>query len=270
VVKEMRLGIECVDNGVLLTSIKSGGYTSQVAENGRGGSVDIGDLYADEERGFLLTLHVPAAQGQNVLIKPSCMYHDAITMENIEVHGEEVRIQRPEHHVDCKMSPEVEREWHRVHATEDMSAARAAAEVGAFSQAVAILEARRRILESQAAQSSDNQCLALMTELREMQERVENRRRYEESGRAFMLAGLSSHSWQRATARGDSTEITTTIHTYQTQSMVDMLQRSQILVPPTADMLNRSPSVAPSQRSPHRFSRSSRSRTTKSFSEQFL
>jgi putative SOS response-associated peptidase YedK len=194
------------------------------------------------------------------------MYHDAITMENIEVHGEEVRIQRPEHHVDCKMSPEVEREWHRVHATEDMSAARAAAEVGAFSQAVAILEARRRILESQAAQSSDNQCLALMTELREMQERVENRRRYEESGRAFMLAGLSSHSWQRATARGDSTEITTTIHTYQTQSMVDMLQRSQILVPPTADMLNRSPSVAPSQRSPHRFSRSSRSRTTKSLS----
>ncbi|ONL93544.1 Uncharacterized protein sll0103 [Zea mays] len=266
VVKEVRLGIECVDNGVLLTSIKSGGYTSQVAEDGRGGSVDIGDLYADEERGFLVTLHVPAAQGQTVLIKPSCMYHDAITTENIEVHGEEVRIQRPEHRVDCKMSPEVEREWHRVQATEDMSAARAAAEVGAFSQAVAILEARRRILEAQAAQSSDDQFLALMAELREMQQRVENRRRYEESGRAFMLAGLSSHSWQRATARGDSTEITTTIHTYQTPSMVDMLQRSQILVPPIADMLNSSPTVAP----PNRFSRPSRSRTIKSFSEQLL
>ncbi|KAJ1298847.1 hypothetical protein BS78_01G485200 [Paspalum vaginatum] len=266
VVKEMRLDIECVDNGVLLTSIRSGGYTSQVAENGRGGSVDIGDLYADEERGFLVTLHVPAAQGQTVLIKLSCTYQDAITMENIEIHGEEVSIQRPEHYVDCKMSPEVEREWHRVHATEDMSAARSAAEAGAFSEAVAILEGRRRILESQAAESSDNQCLALMTELREMQERVESRRRYEESGRAFMLAGLSSHSWQRATARGDSTELTTTIHTYQTPSMVDMLQRSQILAPHISDVLNRSPTVAPSRRSPHWFSRPSR--PTKSFSEQ--
>ncbi|KAL6659913.1 hypothetical protein ACP70R_002035 [Stipagrostis hirtigluma subsp. patula] len=244
VVKEMRLGIECVDDGMLLTSIKSGGYPSQVAENGRSGSVDIGDLYADEERGFLVTLHVPAARGQSVLIKPSCTYQDAVTMENIQVQGEDVSIQRP--------------------AQFDMSAARAAAEEGAFAQAVSILEGRRRILQSQAAHSSDGQCLALITELREMQERVESRQRYEESGRAFMLAGLSSHSWQRATARGDSTELTTHIHTYQTPSMVDMLQRSQILVPSITEMLNRSPTVAPSRRSPHRSSRPAR--PTKSFS----
>jgi hypothetical protein len=56
VVKEMQWGIECVDNGVLQTSTKSGGYTSQVAGNGRGGSVHIGDLCADEVRGFLFTL----------------------------------------------------------------------------------------------------------------------------------------------------------------------------------------------------------------------
>jgi hypothetical protein len=50
------LGTECVDIGMLLTSIKSGGYTSQVAGNGCGGSVDIGGLYADQERWFLITL----------------------------------------------------------------------------------------------------------------------------------------------------------------------------------------------------------------------
>jgi hypothetical protein len=265
VVKEMRLDIECVDAGVLLTSIKSGGYTSQVAENGRNGSIGIGDLYADEERGFLVTLHVPAAHLKTVLIKPSCTYQDAITMESIQVDGEQVSIQRPTHFVDIKMSPEVEREWHRVQTTEDMSAARAAAEGGAFAQAVSILEGRRNILESQAARSSDNQCLALITELREMQERVVSRQRYEESGRAFMLAGLNSHSWQRATTRGDSTEVTTQIHTYQTPSMVDMLQRSQILVPPSTEVLNRSPTVAPSNRSSsHRPTRS-----MKSFFEQF-
>ncbi|CAL4912517.1 unnamed protein product [Urochloa decumbens] len=268
VTKEMRLSIDCVDDGVLLTSIKSGGYTSQLAENGCSGSVDIGDLYADEERGFLVTLHVPAAQGQTLLIKPTCTYEDAITSENINVQGEEVSVQRPASFVDCKISPEVEREWHRVQATEDMSAARAAAEVGAFSEAVAILEGRRRILESKAAQSSDNQCLSLITELREMQDRVESRQRYEESGRAFMLSGLSSHTWQRATARGDSTDTTTTIHTYQTPSMVDMLHRSQTLVAPGVDTLNHSPTAAPSHRSPRRFSRPSRG--TKSFSGRLL
>ncbi|XP_051182792.1 E3 ubiquitin-protein ligase WAV3 [Lolium perenne] len=262
VVKEMRLGIECVDEGVLLTSIKSGSYISQVAEDDRNGSVDIGDLYADEERVFLVTLQVPSAQGPTVLIKPSCTYQDAVTAENIQVHGEEVSVQRPAYFVDCKMCPEVEREWHRVQAMEDMSAARAAAEEGAFSQAVSILEGRTRILESQAAHSSDSQCLALITELREMQERVESQRRYDESGRAYMLAGLSSHSWQRATARGDSTELTTQIHTYQTPSMVDMLHRSQALVPSVVAMLNRSPTVAPSRSS------SQPIRPTKSFSER--
>ncbi|GJN30268.1 hypothetical protein PR202_gb18559 [Eleusine coracana subsp. coracana] len=264
VVKGMRLDIECVDDGVLLTSIKSGGYMSQVADNGRSGSVGIGDLYADEDRGFLVTLHVPAAHGQTVLVRSSCSYQDAITMENIQVQGEEVSIQRPTHFVDCQMSPEVEREYHRVQATEDMSAARAAAERGAFPEAVCILEGRRRILESLAARSSDNQCLALIAELREMQERVESHQRYEESGRAFMLAGLSSHSCQRATTRGDSTEFSTQIHTYQTPSMVDMLQRSQVLVPQRAETLNRSPTVAPSNRPSHRPSRS-----MKSFFERF-
>lgn len=104
--------------------------------------------------------------------------------------------------------------------------------------------------------------------LREMQDRVESRQRYEESGRAFMLAGLSSHTWQRATARGDSTDLTTTIHTYQTPSMVDMLQRSQTLVAPGVDTLNRSPTVVPSHRSPHRIRRTARS--TKSFSGRLL
>lgn len=262
VVKEMQLGIECVDEGVVLTSIKSGSYTSQIDEDERNGSVDIGDLYADEERGFLITLCVPAAEGQTVLIKPSCTYQDTTMTENNQLYGEEVSIQRPAYCVDCKMSPEVEREWHRVQAMEDMSAARAAAEEGAFSQAVLILEGRKRILEIQAAHSSDSQCLALITEIQDMQERVENRRRYEESGRAFMLAGLSSHSWQRATARGDSTELTTQIHTYQTPSMVDMLQRSQTLMPSVAGMLNRSSPIVPS------FSSSRPVRPTKSFSDQ--
>jgi len=134
---------------------------------------------------------------------------------------------RPEFPVSAGMSLQVEREWHRVHATEDMAAAQAAAEDGHYTRAASILEARRLLLESCALLSWDQQTQALVAELREMQERVLNPQLYEGSGRAYILSGLSSHSWQRATARGDSTELTGLVHRYQTPSMVDMLNRSQ-------------------------------------------
>ena len=90
----------------------------------------------------------------------------------------------------------------------------------------------------------------MAAELREMQERVLTNQRYQESGRAYMLSGLSSHSFQRATARGDSTELAGLVHTYQTPSMVDMLHRSQALLPEVVVALNRSPTIAPSRNPP--------------------
>ncbi|XP_062205895.1 E3 ubiquitin-protein ligase WAV3-like isoform X2 [Phragmites australis] len=247
VAQEARLSIECADEGVLLNCIESGGYASGVVGDGRSGFVDIGDLYADEERDFLVTVRVPAARGDTALILPSCAYRDAVTTETIRVEGDAVILPRPGSPVLAAMSPQVEREWNRVHATEDMAAARAAAEDNDFARAASILESRRRALESTASLSSDPQTQALVAELREMQDRTENRQRYQESGRAYILAGLSSHSWQRATARGDSTELTGLIHTYQTPSMVDMLHRSQALLPEVVEALNRSLTVAPSR-----------------------
>ncbi|KAL6643128.1 hypothetical protein ACP70R_021309 [Stipagrostis hirtigluma subsp. patula] len=270
VAQETRLSIDCADDGVLLTSVKSGGYASGVAGDGRGGYVDVGDLYADEERDFLVTVRVPPAArgGSTALVVASCTYRDAVTGEAVRVEGGDVAVRRPASPVSAAMSPQVEREWLRVHATEDMAAARAAAEGGEFARAASILESRRRALESRAALSSDPQTLALVAELREMQDRAESRQRYEESGRAYILAGLSSHSWQRATARGDSTELSGLVHTYQTPSMVDMLHRSQALLPEVVEALNRSPTVAPSRSpgGPASLLRSARQvRPTKSF-----
>jgi len=82
---------------------------------------------------------------------------------------------------------------------------------------------------SASGQSGDRLCQALDAELKEMQDRMANRQRYEASGRAYVLSGLSSHSWQRATARGDSTDSESLIQAYQTSSMVDMLLRSQTM-----------------------------------------
>ncbi|KAK3157723.1 hypothetical protein QOZ80_2AG0127070 [Eleusine coracana subsp. coracana] len=247
VAQETRLTVDCLADGVALTSVRSGGYASGVAADGRGGFVEVGDLYADEERDFLVTVRVPPGRGDTALVLAAVTYRDAVTADSVRVQSAPVIVVRTAVRVATTVAPEVEREWHRVRATEDMAAARAAAEGNDFARAAEILEARRRALESCARLRSDPQTVALVAELREMQDRAENRPRYEESGRAYILAGLSSHSWQRATARGDSTELTGLVHTYQTPSMVDMLHRSHALLPEVVDALNRSPTVAPSR-----------------------
>lgn len=228
VVQEMLLSMECVDLGVQLCSIKCGSYPSNVAGDGRNGSVDIGHLYADEERDVLLSVTIPKSLEQTTLLRVHCAYKDPVTNEIIKIQGDEVKINRPTSTMSEPVSIEVDRERNRIQAANSIESARAAAERGALSEAVTILEDCRRVLsQSVASQSGDRLSLALSAELREMQERMANRQLYEASGRAYMLSGLSSHSWQRATARGDSTDSTTLVHSYQTPSMVQMLEHSQ-------------------------------------------
>eukprot|EP00494_Astrolonche_serrata_P000350 UN00353 len=74
VVQEMRLNMECVHPGVQLCSIKSGSYPSMMARDGRSCSVDIGHLYADEERDILLSANIPQCREQTSLLKVACSY----------------------------------------------------------------------------------------------------------------------------------------------------------------------------------------------------
>ncbi|WOL09938.1 hypothetical protein Cni_G18692 [Canna indica] len=250
VVQEMRLDVECVHPGVRLAPIKSGSYRNQLSNEGRTGFIYVGDLYADEERDFLVSVNIPPAEEETLLLKVVCVYRDPVSKDTVCLPVKLVRIQRPE--VNLFQTPliEVDRERNRIQAAEAMSDARSAAERGALSDAVSILEERRvKLSQSVAAQSRDALCLALDAELREMQERMANRQRYEASGRAYLLSGLSSHSWQRATARGDSTEFSSVVHSYQTPSMVEMLHRSQ-----TSRYLSRrsAPLVQPTRSFPSR------------------
>jgi hypothetical protein len=232
VVQEMRLNMECVHPGVQLCSIKSGSYPSKVTRDGRSCSVDIGHLYADEERDILLSVNIPQCHEETSLLKVACSYKDLVTNETIKFQGDEVKINRTTSTISEAVSIEVDRERNRIQAAESIESARSAAERGALSEAVTILEdCRRRLSESFASQSGDRLSMALDAELREMQETMASRQLYEASGRAYMLSGLSSHSWQRATTRGDSTDSSTVVHSYQTPSMVEMLQHSQSYIP---------------------------------------
>ncbi|XP_031090548.1 E3 ubiquitin-protein ligase WAV3-like [Ipomoea triloba] len=244
VVKELRLSIECVHPGVRVGSLRVGSYSNHIMPDGRMGFIDVGDLYADEERDFLVSINVPneVSSYETSLLKVRCVYKDPLTREIVEFGSEELRIERPEVGEQASVSIEVDRHRNRLQAAEAMAQAQAAADKGDLVGATSVLENSRKALAmSVSAKSHDRLCIALDAELKEMQERMASRHVYEVSGRAYILSGLSSHSWQRATTRGDSTDESSLIWAYQTPSMIEMVTNSQaaLLGSPSAQRLVR-------------------------------
>ncbi|KAB1199638.1 hypothetical protein CJ030_MR3G018662 [Morella rubra] len=233
VVQDLHVEVECVNTKTRLVSLKAGNYPSRLMADGRTGCIDVGDMYADEERDFLVFMDVPAesSSSETSLVKVRCIFKDPLTKETATLGSEEVRIERPETAEQVVVSIEVDRQRNRLQAAEAMAQARVAAEQGDLAAAVSTLEnCRRVLLDSVSAKSHDRLCIALDAELKEMQERMASRHVYEASGRAYILSGLSSHSWQRATARGDSTDGSSLVQSYQTPSMTEMLTRSQAML----------------------------------------
>ncbi|XP_061376716.1 E3 ubiquitin-protein ligase WAV3-like [Gastrolobium bilobum] len=253
VVQELHVEVQCVHPHLQLSSVKAGSYQSSLTENARMASIKVGDMYAEEERDFLITINVPVDESSDEmsLLTVRGLYKDPITKEMMGLEGtSEVKIQRPYVARDPVVSLEVDKQRNRVRAAEAMVEARVKAERGDLAAAVSVLERCHKALsETISARAGDRLCVVLSAELKEMQERMTNQRVYEQSGRAYVLSGLSSHSWQRATARGDSTDSTSLVQAYQTPSMVDMVSRSQILrTPQPASTLRSTRSFAERQR----------------------
>ncbi|KAG4387181.1 hypothetical protein JHK82_031333 [Glycine max] len=235
VVQELQVQVRCVHPQLQLSSVKAGSYQTSLMGNARLATISVGDLYAEEERDFLVTVNVPVDQSsdETSLLTVRCLYRDPITKEMVALEeNSEVKILRPDvGGGELVVSIEVDRQRNRLRAAEAMAEARVAAEQGDLSTAVSVLDSCHKALsETVSAHAGDRLCVALSAELKEMQERMANQRVYEQSGRAYVLSGLSSHSWQRATARGDSTDSTSLVQAYQTPSMVDMVTRSQTMV----------------------------------------
>jgi len=121
------------DARLSLRAVKSGRYESRVAHPGAPDAkayVELGDLYAGEERRFLMLFDVESEDGpgcdSTYLMKLSCRYCDTATDQLVEVHSQEVEVKRPLDAADVAPSVEVKRELLRVEAAEDMARAREA------------------------------------------------------------------------------------------------------------------------------------------------
>ncbi|RZB76357.1 E3 ubiquitin-protein ligase WAV3-like [Glycine soja] len=234
VVQQLHVEVQCVHRCLQLGSVKAGSYQTSLIDSGKMASIKVGDLYAEEEKDFLVTVNVPVDKSSDEmsLMIVRGIYRDPITKEMVGLGvNSEVKIQRPNVARDVVVSIEVDKQRNRLRATEAMAEARVKAERGDLSAAVSVLERCQQALsETISAKAGDELCISLAAEMKEMQDRMVNQRVYEQSGRAYVLSGLCAHSWQRATARGDSTDSTSFVNAYRTPSMVDMVSRSQTML----------------------------------------
>ncbi|XBI02568.1 hypothetical protein VPH35_131087 [Triticum aestivum] len=161
VVQELRIAVMCLHPGVLVRAVKSGRYANRVDSCGRSASVDVGELYADEERRLLIFLDVPGAEDADEvtrLVKAS--------KRAAAVAGDDAVVQRPVEVSDVQPSMEVEPERVRVEATEDMAAAREAADCGQHAEGARILQGRLEAVERSApGMAGDAICKELEDEL---------------------------------------------------------------------------------------------------------
>ncbi|XP_011096891.2 uncharacterized protein LOC105175944 [Sesamum indicum] len=251
VAQELRLTMTSASPGVEIDSIPSGRYASEISDQGFQAVINVGDLYADEEKEFLVHLSIPECAiaesvgtvGRTSLLKISCSYRDTASKAMVQLEGERVEIRRPKvvSRTDGVVSLEVDRQRNRLWVAEGIAKAQEMAELGNLEGAQALLAQRRTtLLTSASAQAGDGLCSWLEAELMEIRERMENMAMYEHTGRAYVLSGLSSHSWQRATTRGYSGNVTTIRReggsssysgpvAYDTPSMVSMVSKSQSL-----------------------------------------
>ncbi|KAG2320140.1 hypothetical protein Bca52824_013353 [Brassica carinata] len=224
VVLDQVVEIECVhQEGVKISSVKAGSYRKRVSSDGRTAKIDVGDMYAEEERDFLVILEIPRCENSESsmqLLKIRCVYRDAVSREIVRVESEELSILRPEELTGEEVvSVEVDRQLNRFLVSEAMSEARVLADGGDLEGAVGVLTNRERELaETQSARASDGLVQSLSSELSALQERM-----------TYAFSSMSSHSAQRATARGWPVCGSPAPQAYQTSSMARMVSRSQEL-----------------------------------------
>ncbi|KAL0401646.1 UNVERIFIED_CONTAM: E3 ubiquitin-protein ligase WAV3 [Sesamum latifolium] len=257
VTQELRLMVRSASHGVEIKSIPSGRYASEISDQGSQGTINIGDLYADEEKEFLINISVPIlmnAEGEESerktsLLDITCSYRDVVSKEMVQIEGDLVEIRRPESPSppDLVVNLEVDRQRNRLNAAESIAEAQRMADTGNLSGAQSLLSNRRSaLLASPSGQAGDGLCMWLEAEMKETEQRMGSRHRYEREGRAYALSSMSAHGYQRATTRGSraaaafggsasfcsgdlSAAASASINAYMTPLMADMVSRSQLL-----------------------------------------
>ncbi|KAK9669892.1 hypothetical protein RND81_13G161600 [Saponaria officinalis] len=195
--------------GVRIRSISSGRYRNSI-ENDENlhGIVYVGDVYAEEEKQFLVNISVPQEPESltTKLLEVKCSYKDPISNESVTTETIIVEIRRPLtedlSEEDTQVCLEVDRERNRTLISEGIAQAQVMAERGDVEEAREFLSQRRvRLMASASAQAGDRMSGLLDSDVRQIEARMTSKAMYEAGGRAYAYSKGSSHGYQRASTQ---------------------------------------------------------------------
>ncbi|RZC50290.1 hypothetical protein C5167_018723 [Papaver somniferum] len=198
VLQDLQVHIQSLDPHLCISQLKAGGYSTSLTGENQVGSVDIGDLYANEERDFLVLVNLPVATDGNSndqmkLVSVWCVYKDPFIKEPVTTEAIQVKLQRPEIvNEDMAVSIEVDRQKNRLQVAERLRLC------------VIRMLLLREISETASAHAGDTFSADLDVELEEVRSRMVNKKTYERAGRGYLLSGMRAHSRQTAATRGVS------------------------------------------------------------------
>ncbi|KAL3630524.1 hypothetical protein CASFOL_023508 [Castilleja foliolosa] len=232
VVRELRLTLRSASQGVAIKLIPSGRHFSEISDGGSRGTIDVGDLYADEEKEFLVNICVPVCANNNERTTPlldiMCSYIDELSSARVQMESCEIRRPVVPLLCDVKVKLEVDRQKSRLDAVDGLAEAQRVADTGDLEGARAILSKRIKSVQASASrQAGDGLLLKLEDEMKQTEEKMGSKATYERAGRAYVLSSISSHANQRATTSG---KVASSNDAYVTPNMANMVNKSQQLV----------------------------------------
>ncbi|XP_026451271.1 E3 ubiquitin-protein ligase WAV3-like [Papaver somniferum] len=218
-VQDLQVHIQSLDPHLCIRQLKAGSYSTSLTGENQQGSVDFGDMHADEERDFLVLVNIPVvtdgnSNDQMKLVSVWCDYKNPFTKESVTTEAIQVKLQRPEIvNEDMVVSIDVDRQKIRLRD----------AERGDLRSALSIIENfRMQNSQTASAHAGDKFSADLDLELQEVESRMESQEIYDSAGRGYLLSGISAHSGQMAATRGGYTG-----RMYQTDRMRRMVERSR-------------------------------------------
>ncbi|KAL9229417.1 hypothetical protein vseg_004884 [Gypsophila vaccaria] len=195
--------------GIQIRSISSGRYRNNIENDGNlHGIVYLGDVYAEEEKQFLVNISVPQETESltTKLLEVKCSYKDPIRNEIITTETIIVEIRRPLaenlSEEDTQVCLEVDRERNRTLIAEGIAQAQVMAERGDVEEAREFLGRRRmRVMASSSAQAGDNFSGLLNADMIQIEARMTSKEMYQSRGKAYAFSKRSSHGYQRASTQ---------------------------------------------------------------------
>ncbi|KAM0911677.1 hypothetical protein ACQ4PT_013294 [Festuca glaucescens] len=181
---------------IIISSIESGGYVNHV-ENNKFGTIDMDNIYASEQKDFIVYLRVAEGKKELITIGGRYLSHDTVK----HLTYTDVELQQPYHEClpdDLAIQPEVAAELVRIKLEKGISSM---LEKGPSS--VGLQQLWEKIMDTDEARGTPAETLlGISMEVAEMKRDIENPKEYRKTGLPYTLSWLTSRKMQRATIKG--------------------------------------------------------------------